>query len=521
MPEGFATLAVGGQRGGEPIGGERARIDAGAEVPVDGGEQPDRQWDPAVAGKPGAGQKLADKSVAGGMAGVWHWGGPCYGGAMNFSLFLALRYLRPKRTFVSFITLISITGVALGVTPLIVVIAVMAGFERKIKETVLAFEPHMTFETSDVGSLDADGFPVGNGWQEVASRLEGVKGITKVSPFVQGPVFMEFGSEPLATLLRAIDPERDAQFVKLKSEAEENGSVGTFELEGNTAIIGSALANQFGIRVGDTVTVYSSRSVKNLVKAVREAEADPESPDAKAVIADFRNVNLPVDLTVTGIFESQNYGQFMIVPLHIGQDLFELVDAVHGLAVMTEDAYRADGIKAAAVNVVPPTWWGITWGERHQQWFATIAMERTMMYFVLSVIMLVAGFCIMVTMITVTVQKRREIGLAGALGARVSQIVWVFLSQGMVVGVIGVVGGLTLGGLILYFRNGIRQLISDYTGAEIFDPTIYGIAEIPARVLPGDLVFISSLAFVLCSLAALVPAVLAAIIDPAKALRNV
>ncbi|CAN5311701.1 lipoprotein-releasing ABC transporter permease subunit [soil metagenome] len=436
---------------------------------------------------------------------------------MNFSLFLALRYLRPKRTFVSFITLISITGVALGVTPLIVVIAVMAGFERKIKDTVLGFEPHITYETSNMGTLDADGFPVGNGWQEVASRLEGVPGITGVSPFVQGPVFMEVGNEPLATLMRAIDAESDAQFANLHAMALE----GTFALEGETAVVGATLASQFNIAVGDVVTVYSPKGVKDLVNAVRDVEADPDGAESRAKLDEIRSMILPVDLKVTGIFESLHYGQFMIVPLHVGQGLYDLVDSVHGLAVVTEDAYRADQFNDRGLRVVPPDWGGMTWGQKHKQWFDTIRMERTMMYFVLSVIMLVAGFCIMVTMITVTVQKRREIGLAGALGAKVSQIVWVFLSQGMVVGVIGVAGGLAFGLLILHFRNGIREFIARTTGAEIFDAAIYGVSEIPARVMPGDLVFISSAAFLLCSVAALVPAILAAIIDPAKALRNI
>jgi len=436
---------------------------------------------------------------------------------MNFSLFLALRYLKPKRTFVSVITLLSVIGVCFGVTALMVVISVMAGFEREIKETVLGFEPHITLVDYGGKRFDENGFALGNGWAEVQRAVEALPEVEAVSPFIEGPVFLEVGSEPLAALMRAIDPVEDVQLEDLK----EQQLVGTFDLEGNKVVLGADIAGRYGVRLGDMVTVYAPSGVKDLVGAVRELEDDGGTEDAKEAISGIRQMLLPFDLEVSGILGSPQHGQALFLPLDIGLQLSELEDAVPTLAVRTTDPFRTNEFVARVLGALPETGWdAVTWTERHANRFAAVRMERTMMYFVLFIIMLVAGFCIMVTMITVTVQKRQEIGVIGAVGARVSQIVWVFLGQGMVVGAVGVLSGLGLGALILHNRNHIRELIRVVTQKEIFDSSIYGVIEIPSRVLPVDLAVISGGAFMLCSLAALVPALFAARIDPAKALRN-
>ncbi len=171
-------------------------------------------------------------------------------------------------------------------------------------------------------------------------------------------------------------------------------------------------------------------------------------------------------------------------------------------------------------DALPETWASATWMEQHQQLFDTVQNELEMMYFVLFIIVIVAAFCVMNTMITVTVQKRREIGIISALGSRIGQIMWVFLTQGMIVGALGSIGGLGLGLVVVFFRNDIRRVIADLTGREIFSQAIYGLAEIPAKVVPHDVAIICLGAFGLCTLAALVPAWLAGRTEPAVALRD-
>ena len=173
-----------------------------------------------------------------------------------------------------------------------------------------------------------------------------------------------------------------------------------------------------------------------------------------------------------------------------------------------------------SLRLLTPNWHSQTWMKKHQLFFEQIRNERAMMYFVLFFIVIVAAFSIMNTMITVTVQKRKEIGVMKALGAREKQIVWVFLAQGMVVGVIGTLVGLAAGNLVIEFREPLRQGLKAAFGMNIFPEGLYGVAEIPERRRLLDMGIICVGAFVLCTLAALVPAWFAARLDPAKALRE-
>lgn len=160
-----------------------------------------------------------------------------------------------------------------------------------------------------------------------------------------------------------------------------------------------------------------------------------------------------------------------------------------------------------------------TWFEMNKQLFDAIRMERGVMFFLLMFIILVAAFGIMNTLITVTVQKTREIGILKALGARTGQIVGVFLAQGMVVGFFGTLTGLALGMTLIRFRNETRDFLASALGIEVFPASVYQFNEIPAKIVPGDVAIICVSAFMICSLAALIPAFFAARLDPVKALR--
>jgi lipoprotein-releasing system permease protein len=212
----------------------------------------------------------------------------------------------------------------------------------------------------------------------------------------------------------------------------------------------------------------------------------------------------------------------VLVSLNVAQEMLDIRDAISSIGIEVSDPYQADAVKRQLIDsgVIPDTWQALTWRELHQELFDTVQNELEMMYFVLFIIVIVAAFCVMNTMITVTVQKRREIGIISALGSRIGQIMWVFLIQGMIVGVIGSITGLGAGLLVVQFRNVIRAGIARLTGREIFDSNIYGLIEIPAKVVPKDLGIICVGAFLLCTVAALVPAFLAARTEPAEALRD-
>jgi lipoprotein-releasing system permease protein len=207
------------------------------------------------------------------------------------------------------------------------------------------------------------------------------------------------------------------------------------------------------------------------------------------------------------------------VPVHIGQELYGLEDALHGITVKTVDPYAAEGIKNDMLRFLKPPEFAQTWIDMNSQYFEAIRLERTVMFFLLFFIVIVAAFGIMNTLITVTVQKTREIGIMKAIGANIWQIVWVFLAQGMVVGLFGTLAGLGLGMLLIRFRNEFSQWLGNTMGIEVFPRQIYQFSQIPAEVIPRDVAIICIGAFIICSVAALIPAYFAARLDPVKALR--
>lgn len=446
--------------------------------------------------------------------------------ANKISLFLALRYLKPKRTFVSVITVISILGVTLGVAVLILVMSVMAGFEQEIKNSVLGFEPHIEVgDNSGFMAIPEDqAAPQPSDWFTALEVATEVEGVSDVFPYVDGLVFLDAGENPAAVGVRSVRQEDQGKVQKLTGMIDE----GAFDLSDvdlpddcdGRIVVGRQTADRMRIGPGSIITAYAPNNVGEIVRAIKEAEDKPED-ERGDLMDEVESLVLPYQLQVAGVFGGNfHYDQIALMPLHIGQEIFETRGAVTGLGILTDDAYRAGEVKERLLEVLPLGWFPQTWMEKHETWFATIRSERDMMLFVLFMIVLVAAFCTMNTMITVTVQKRREIGIITALGARVSQVMWIFLGQGMVVGIFGALTGVGTGLLVVALRNQIRSFVSNVFRREIFSEEIYGISAIPAKVLWSDVALIAGGAFLLCAIASLIPAYMAARTDPAKALRN-
>ena len=436
---------------------------------------------------------------------------PPYGMQLPAPLFLAARYLKPKRTFLAVITLISVIGVTLGITVLILVMSVMTGFERELQRKVIGFDAHLL--VSNNGLME--------GWKGIADKAATLPGIVASAPFVQGPVIVEFNHQRLAPKIRGIEPELEQKVSDLSKFIVS----GKLDLSGDSAVLGSELAGTLGVHVGDVITVYSPGNLGEVLEQLDrlKSKSSKSSQSTKeSDIDSLRQLVLPTELTVTGIFESGRYlydSEFLLVPLHIGQELYGLGGSVHGLAVRTTDPNRAAELREDLRKVLPENLSCVTWMDMNKQLFDAIAMERHVMFFLLMFIILVAAFGIMNTLITITVQKTREIGVLKALGACTWQIVSVFLIQGMVVGIIGVASGLILGMTLIRWRNEVSQWLASTLGVEIFPRSVYQFNEIPAQVVPADVALICVSAFVICSLAALIPAWIASRLDPVKALR--
>ncbi len=455
----------------------------------------------------------------------------------NASLFLALRYLRPKRSFVSIITIISVLGIMLGVGVLIVVISVMKGFEIDFKKLLIGFEPHVVMVQDPISSLPrAPEDPQPSKWQEVREKVLKLPEVASATPFVSGMVFLKVENSELTPIEIYGMPEKRAEalvekLTKNLAKDFEGKPLGSLDMSGDNIVLGDELAGKLGIRVGDRVTVYSSVGLQRKAeyelkkqKATAEGKPEPKEPDGEVV-----NER---PLTVVGILRTETTWGRCYMPLDVAQELFELHGRVHGIALELKDAYAAKEFKAKlgklqgrvgelqAHSELPEDWKFTTWLERHHARLAAIEDERTMMWFVMSFVILVAAFSVMNTTITVTVQKRREIGILTALGSRVGQIIGIFMAQALVVSLIGTVLGYIGGITVLAYRNTIREGVATYLGRKIFDPEIYGLESLPAFTETTDIVVICSVSILLCLGAAFLPAYFAARVDPAVALRD-
>jgi lipoprotein-releasing system permease protein len=426
---------------------------------------------------------------------------------LPFSLFLALRYLKPKRTFLSIITLISVIGVMLGVTVLILVIAVMTGFDRELRQKVIDFDAHILVTSEDVL----------HDWRQLKGKIDKTPGVVATAPYVQGPVIVEFHNRRLAPVIRGVDPGQEEKVIPVQKFIK----FGKLDLDGESTVLGIELARRLGASVGDKVTIYSPGNLGQVLDSIKKLE-NAKGEEEKKAIDELRDVILPKELTVTGIFETGHYlhdSEFLLVPVYVGQELYGLGDALHGITVKTDNPYGAERVKQEIQQLLEPPQYAQTWIDMNHQYFEAVRLERTVMFFLLFFIVIVAAFGIMSTLITVTVQKRHEIGIVKALGANIAQIIWVFLGQGTIVGLFGTITGLGLGMTLIRYRNEFSRWLASTLHIEIFPREVYQFSSIPAEVIPHDVAIICVSAFLICSFAALIPAYFAARLDPVKALR--
>ena len=420
---------------------------------------------------------------------------------LPFELALALRYLRPKRTFVSVITLISIIGVTLGVAVLIIVMSVMSGFDLMLRERLLNFNSHIKVYSDNRVLTE---------YRELREIVLENKAVEGAAPFVIGPVLVETqpdeGFPQIHTpYIRGVDVDLEPTVSSLVS----TNSLISGEMDlGGGLLVGSEIRSQFNLKVGDFLAVHSARSFHR----VREAQEQGKEL-----------VLLPDDYEVRGIIDVGYFeynANFMLTSLENAQDLYNLGDSVHGLAIRLKDATLAESTRQKLLKLLPSGLVVRTWEDENSHLLEALRVERNVMFYLLFFVMIVAAFGITSSQITFVVQRTPEIGTLKALGATGGQIMRVFLSQSLLVAVLGLTFGFGLGLLALEFRNEFLLLMRDFTGFEIFPASIYGFQALPAQIVPGDLIKIGIGSFIICLLAGVLPAWNASRLRPVEAFRN-
>ncbi|MBM3836888.1 MAG: ABC transporter permease [Verrucomicrobia bacterium] len=425
---------------------------------------------------------------------------------LPFELMLAVRYLRPKRTFVSVITLISIIGVMLGVAVLIIVISVMAGFDRQLREKILGFKSHLRVEANgpmtDYAALI-----------HTISTHQGVKG---VAPLVMGQVMVETqpvngAPQYLFPAIRGVDPDPDSE--SKISILPSSISTGNYDVRGNRVLLGRELAASLSLSVGDTLSIYSMGDLRRVQRLIKKSRANEEVDEGL----------LPTEFEVGGIFDAGYYefnSFFIVCSIANAQDLSGLDDSVQGLTVTLLDPSAARQVRTELQAVLDPGVRIRTWEEDNSDILDALLVEKNVMFYLLFFIMIVAAFGITSSLITFVVQKTREIGILKALGASGSQIMSIFFSQSLLVGAMGVTAGYGLGMLAVAYRNEFLLFLRRATDFELFPSRIYGFSQLPALIEAGDILIICGGSLLICLLAGVFPAWNAGRLKPVEALRH-
>ena len=416
---------------------------------------------------------------------------------LPFSLFLALKYLKPKRSMVSIITVLTMMGIMLGVAVLIVVLSVMTGFDDVHREHMIKLDSHIQVTMRGQAPFNPD---------PVMEVLGDMPQIEAVAPAVEGFVMMTRYGQAVTAVLRGIDPELE----KGISDVESYLTDGVLPLDDESVVVGSRLAMTLGTYVGDKLTVYSPQCF------VSEDE-----------------LRLPAELTVAGIFSVGMYdvdSQFMISSLPTARDVFAMDGGVQTLRVITTDPLKAEetGLaireKLAESATANPgrDWFRFintrTWMQIHQNLLSTLKVEKDMMFLLLCFISLVATFCVTINLITLGVQKTHEIGLLKALGFSSGKIVGVFLFLGIIQGAFGCLLGGVLGVWISRNLDAILDFLRRFNPG-LMSAEFYQFSEMPSRTTPGDVLSVCLIVLLFSVFAGVLPAFRAARMEPVDALR--
>src|ERR1044071_7280176 len=377
---------------------------------------------------------------------------------LPFELLLARRYLRPKRTFVSVITLISVLGVCLGVAVLIIVISVMSGFDLQLRDKILGFNSHLKIVQPN-HTID--------NYKEVMRKVTANPLVLAAAPLVLERVLIQ--TEPPGEQAQA---KADAAYLRgVDIELETNMTVlprsiisGTFDLSNRGLVVGKVFADYLSLEVGDHVIVYAPGQIKKMI----------ESKDK-----DRQRISTP-EYEIRGIFDVGHYEydkEIVIASLEDAQELYDLGNTVHGLIVNLKNPYKAPEVRQQLREALGHEYRVITWMEENSQILNALAVEKNVMFYLLFFIMIVAALCILSALITFVVQKTREIGMLKALGATDVQVSLLFLSQGALVGALGDLAGYGLGMLALTYRNQFLHLMNRLIGFQLFPSDIYGFTD--------------------------------------------
>jgi lipoprotein-releasing system permease protein len=407
-----------------------------------------------------------------------------------FERMVAFRYLRARRQegFVSVIAIFSLLGIALGVATLIIVMSVMNGFRADLLARILGLNGDLGVYANSGGLTDFDA---------AAQKIRDLPGVVRVTPLVEGQVMATSETGAAGALVRGVRPE-DLRSLRLLADHIVQGTLADFGEDG--VAVGDRLARRLGVAVGSPITVLSPQGT---------ATAFGTMPRVKAyqVVALFN----------VGMYEYDN--SFIYAPLEAAQLFFRLPESVSSLEVFTSDPDRVREERRRIAAALGGNVRIVDWQQANSSLFNAVEIERNVMFLILTLIILVAAFNIISSMIMMVKDKGRDIAILRTMGASPAMILRIFVLSGASIGIVGTLAGLVLG--VLFTRNieAIRQAIQKLIGTDLFAAEIYFFTRIPARIDSGEVAAVVLMALALSFLATIYPSWRAARLDPVEALR--
>jgi lipoprotein-releasing system permease protein len=420
---------------------------------------------------------------------------------MSYELFVSLRHLKAKRTqkFISLNTWISVGGVALGVMALIVVIAVMSGFGKDLRDKILGTNSHVV-----VTNISRTGM---NDYEVIIKKINQTEGVNAAAPFILNQVMLTYGSKSTGVVVRGVDPKREAEVSDLEKNLVQ-GSLAMLEAPETITgkprrdgiILGKELAHRLGLQGDDAVSMISPASRVTPMGLI---------PKIKL----FRVVGL----FESGMFEYDSNMAF--ISMHAAQKFFSMKGKVSGIEIQVEDIEKADKVAKTIQNNLGFPYYARDWMRMNKNLFSALHLEKVVMFIILILIILVAAFNIVSTLFMVVMEKSKEIAILKSMGASRSSIMKIFSFQGLIIGVTGTAIGCVGGFTIVPNLNEIVGFIETVFGITAFPSDVYYLDKLPSEIMYLDSFLIVIFSILICFLASLYPAWRASRMDPVEGLR--
>ena len=410
-----------------------------------------------------------------------------------FEWLLALRYLRARRKegFISVIAGFSFVGILLGVATLIIVMAVMNGFRNQLFEKILGLNGHLVvYKLASAGPFDD--------YEQLAAKIKALPGIKTAVPLIEGQVLVSSNIAGLGGLVRGMN-EEGMRSLPLVANNILQGTIDGFDTQDGIAI-GTRLAQALGVKYGDSITLISPRGT--------------QTPFGTAPRSKLYRISALFEMGMS------EYDRTMIfMPLTEAKRYFNKGDQVDVLEIIAQDRDRVDEYAAEIEKIGGSDLTITNWRQRNATFFTVLEVERTVMFIILSLIILVAALNIVSGMMMLVKDKGRDIAILRTMGATKSSIMRVFLITGASIGIVGTIAGFILGVVFCWNIEAIRQFVQWATSTTLMDPTVYYLTKLPADINPRETLGIVIMALVLSVLATLYPSWRASRLDPVEALR--